>query len=169
MALSKSKDSLPRLEPQIALSAVERDSTDASSLPKRQKLTVQEELSEEGELFENATETQETDEGELAIDVYETERDLVIQAAIAGVRPEALDVSIDHDLVTIAGERKHPKPQEPKTYYHHECFWGPFAREVLLPKEVDVSRAEAAMKDGIFTLRFPKIEREKVKKVQVQR
>jgi len=108
-------------------------------------------------------------EGELAIDVYQTDKDIVIQAAIAGIRPEDLDVSIENEVVTISGTRKNPNEAEEKQYFHEECFWGPFSRQIFLPQEVDMNRTDATMKDGVFTLRLPKVEREKTKKVKVTR
>jgi HSP20 family protein len=106
-------------------------------------------------------------EGQLAIDVYQTETELVIQSAIAGVKPEDLDISIERDIINIRGNR--PKPFEEKgDYFTQECYWGPFSREVILPVEVDPERAEALMKDGILTIRLPKLLREKRRKIKVR-
>jgi len=106
-------------------------------------------------------------EGELAIDVYQTETDLVIQSAIAGVKPEFLDISMERDVVTIKGTREKPF-EEKGDYFTQECYWGPFSREVILPVEVDPDRAEATMKEGILTIRIPKILREKKRKIKVK-
>jgi HSP20 family protein len=106
-------------------------------------------------------------EGQLAIDVYQTETELVIQSAIAGVRPEDLDISIERDIINIRGNR--PRPFEEKgDYFTQECYWGPFSRELVLPVEVDPERAEALMKDGILTIRLPKLLREKRRKIKVR-
>ena len=106
-------------------------------------------------------------EGELAIDVYQTDNDIVIQSAIAGIRPEELDISIENDIVAIRGNRKNPEEHEDKQYFHEECFWGPFSRQIFLPEEVDVKNVKASLKDGILTLRLPKLELEKIKKVKL--
>jgi len=105
-------------------------------------------------------------EGELAIDVYQTETDLVIQSAIAGVKPEDLEISIERDILTIKGSREKPFIEE-GDYFTQECYWGPFSREVILPVEVDPNRAEATMKNGILTIRLPKILREKKRRIKV--
>jgi len=106
-------------------------------------------------------------EGQLAIDVYQTESELVIQAAIAGVKPEDLDISIERDVLTIKGNRQ--KPFEGSgDYFTQECYWGPFSREVILPVEVDPDRAEATMKNGILTIRIPKLLREKRRSIRVR-
>ena len=106
-------------------------------------------------------------EGELAIDVYQTENDLVIQSAIAGVKPEDLEISIERDIFSIKGSREKPFEEE-GDYFTQECYWGPFSREVILPVEVDPDRAEATMKDGILTVRLPKILREKKRRIKVR-
>ena len=106
-------------------------------------------------------------EGELAIDVYQTESHLVIQSAIAGVKPEDLDISMERDIITIKGIRQKPF-EESGDYFTQECYWGPFSREVILPVEVDPDRAEATMKDGILTIRIPKILREKKRRIKVR-
>ena len=107
-------------------------------------------------------------EGELAVDVYQTDTEIVIQSTIAGVKAEDLDISIENDTVIISGERKNIVQDKGKNYFYQECFWGAFTREIILPEEIDGGRAEASMKDGVFTLRVPKIERQKIKKVKVR-
>ena len=106
-------------------------------------------------------------EGELAIDVYQTEGELIIQSAIAGVKPEDLDISMERDVIAIKGIRQNPFKEE-GDYFTQECYWGPFSREIILPTEVDPERIEAVMKDGILTIRIPKIMREKLRKIRVK-
>ena len=107
-------------------------------------------------------------EGELAVDVYETENDVVIQSALAGVRPEELDIAVENDVVTIRGVRKNPNVKEQKRYLHEECFWGPFSRQIFLPEEVDLKNVEAQMGGGVLTLRLPKLKGEKTKQVKIE-
>lgn len=107
-------------------------------------------------------------EGELAVDVYQTDDEIVIQSAIAGVKPEDLDITVERDTVTIRGERGSGITEHAKNYFHQECYWGMFSRQIILPEEVSPGEAEASMKNGILTLRLQKIERQKVKKVQVR-
>ncbi len=106
-------------------------------------------------------------EGQLAIDIYQTENELVIRSAIAGVKPESVDISFERDIITIRGRREKPFEEE-GDYFTQECYWGPFSREIILPVEVDPNLAEATMKEGILTIRLPKIEREKKKKIIVR-
>ena len=107
-------------------------------------------------------------EGELAIDVYETDGDFVIQSTIAGVKAEDLDITIENDIVTIRGSREKQVTEEEKKYYYQECYWGAFSRQVILPEEVDGSKAEAAIKEGVLTLRIPKAKKIQKRKVSIK-
>lgn len=107
-------------------------------------------------------------EGQLTIDVYQTDKEIVIQSAIAGIEPEDLDITIENDLVIIRGNRERKFTEEKKNYFYQECYWGRFSREIILPAEVDSSRAKATMEKGVLTIRIPKIEREKKRKIVVR-
>jgi len=135
-----------------------------------------EKIKEEKTSFTKSTEGKEKwfePEGQLVIDVYQTKNELVIQSAIAGVKPENLDISMEGDVITIRGNREKSfedtiNPPTPENYFAQECYWGPFSREIILPVEVDPSRVEAAMKEGILTIRIPKILRERRRKISIK-
>lgn len=107
-------------------------------------------------------------EGQLTIDVYQTENDIVIKSTIAGVKPEDLDVSINNDMVTVKGERKNEEIVDTSNYYYQECYWGSFSRSVLLPVDVIPEKVDASLKNGILTIRLPKADTTKTKKIQVR-
>ncbi len=107
-------------------------------------------------------------EGQLTIDVYQTEGEIVIKSTIAGVKPEDLDVAINNDMVTIRGERKNEEMVGAENYYYQECYWGSFSRSVVLPVDIIAEKAEASLKNGILTIRLPKADVNKVKKIQVR-
>lgn len=107
-----------------------------------------------------------SEEGQLAVDIYQTERDLVIQSAVAGVNAQSIDISLEKDILTIKGCRRKTE-NEKGDYFSQECFWGPFSREIILPTEVDPEKVAAKMKDGILTIRIPKIIREKKRRITV--
>ena len=107
-------------------------------------------------------------EGELTVDVFETDKDIVIQSAIAGVEPENLDITIENDMVVIKGNRGKQLIEEKQNYFRQECFWGKFSREIILPVETDNSRARAVIKNGILTIKIPKIQKVKIKKLVVE-
>lgn len=107
-------------------------------------------------------------EGQLTIDVYQTDESIVIKSTIAGVKPEDLDVSINNDMVTIKGERKHEEEVAAENYYYQECYWGHFSRSVVLPVDIISDKAEASLKNGILTIRLPKADTTKIKRIQVR-
>jgi HSP20 family protein len=107
-------------------------------------------------------------EGQLTIDVYQTDGEIVIKSTIAGVKPEDLDVSINNDMVTIKGERKNEEVVHSENYYYQECYWGQFSRSVVLPVDIISDKAEAALKNGILTIRLPKADTTKIKRIQVR-
>ncbi|HOK34868.1 MAG TPA: Hsp20/alpha crystallin family protein [Candidatus Paceibacterota bacterium] len=107
------------------------------------------------------------EEGELAIDLYETENELVLKSAIGGVKAENLDISITNDMITITGERQLEEKEEIKKIYYQECFWGRFSRAVILPKEVKSDSATAVIKNGILTIRLPKAEDNKKQGIKI--
>ncbi|MFA5777047.1 MAG: Hsp20/alpha crystallin family protein [Parcubacteria group bacterium] len=107
-------------------------------------------------------------EGQLTIDVYQTETDIVIKSTIAGVKPEDLDVAINNDMVTIRGERKNEEMVGSENYYYQECYWGSFSRSVVLPVDIISEKAEASLKNGILTIRLPKADINKIKRIQVR-
>lgn len=107
-------------------------------------------------------------EGQLTVDVFETEKDIVIQSAIAGLKPEDLEVTIEDDVVLIRGSREKQFTEEAKNYFHQECYWGKFSREIILPVEAESSKAKASIKNGILTIRIPKAKEIKTKKLVVE-
>lgn len=107
-------------------------------------------------------------EGQLAVDVFQTEEELVIQSTIAGVKGDELDIAIEGDKVLIRGKRERPTKDEKINYFYQECYWGPFSREIILPVEIDPSRAQAIFKEGVLIIRMPKIEREKKRKITIR-
>ena len=135
----------------------------------QQKITIEEQPSSQEPIEELKVDDWFEPEGELAIDVYSTEKDVVIQSVIAGVRPEEIDITVENDVVTIKGNRRNPNETEEKHYLHEECYWGPFSRQVFLPEDIDVKNVAAIMKDGVLTLRLPKLHLEKTKQIKIEK
>jgi len=107
------------------------------------------------------------EEGQLTIDVYQTPSDIVIKSTVAGVKPEDIDISITNDMVTVRGKRRKEEEVNTEDYYYQELYWGTFSRSVILPVEVDADRAKADIKSGILTIKLPKSEKIKTKKIKV--
>lgn len=108
------------------------------------------------------------DEGELMVDVYQTDRDIIIQTMVAGVSAQDLDLSISKEIVTIKGRREEPASVDGDDYFHRELYWGPFSRTILLPQEIEADSVEAVEKNGLLTIRLPKIDKERTKQVRVK-
>lgn len=101
-------------------------------------------------------------EGQLSIDVYHTDKKIVIQSTIAGAQPEDLKISLHHDLLTIHGTRKQPQTVDEDQYLYRECYWGPFSRSIILPAEVDSRKVEAIIENGVLTVTLTKVEAENI-------
>ena len=106
-------------------------------------------------------------EGQLTIDVFQTEDDVVIQSTIAGVSDKDLDISVTNDMVTIKGARLPEQKIRSSDYYYQELYWGAFSRSIILPVDVDADNAKASMKNGILTIRLPKLDKVRTKKIRI--
>jgi HSP20 family molecular chaperone IbpA len=107
-------------------------------------------------------------DGELPIDVYNKATEIIVKTMVAGIRPENLEIDITRSMVSIKGTRQETAEVEEKDYYHKELYWGTFARSVTLPEEIDVEEAEATEKNGLLTIRLPKIDKAKQNKLKVK-
>lgn len=110
----------------------------------------------------------ESSDGQLTVDVYQNQDEIVIKALVAGVRPENLDVSITRDMITIKGSREEVNEVTEDNYFYKELYWGSFSRTILLPQEIDVDEATASEKHGLLTLILPKINKEKQTKLKIK-
>ncbi|MFN3301440.1 MAG: Hsp20/alpha crystallin family protein [Patescibacteria group bacterium] len=114
----------------------------------------------------------ETSEGKLSLDIYQKGEEIIVKSALAGVKPEDLEITIDKDILTIKGkrEREDSEKLEEIKYFHQECFWGHFSRTVILPAEVKIEEVKATLKNGILTINLPiKKKEEGVKKVKIKK
>lgn len=121
------------------------------------KVAAKEELTVRGET-----------EGWLTIDVYQTPEEIVVESAIAGVRPEDIDITVTPDSVSIKGERSHEQEVKNDEYLYQECYWGRFSRSIILPQEIDPDSATVTFKSGILTIRLPKLTLQKTRKLTVK-
>lgn len=118
--------------------------------------------------WDDGSNEDESGEGQLTIDVFQTDDDIVIKSTIAGVKPEDLDVSINNDMLTIKGERKFEEEVSEENFYYQECYWGKFSRSVVLPVDVIPEKIEATLKNGILTIKLPKAATNRTKKIKVR-
>jgi HSP20 family protein len=107
-------------------------------------------------------------DGELPVDMYQTNDAIVIRALVAGVSPTDLEISITRDMVTIRGVREEYQEAGDDNYYHRELFWGSFSRTLLLPEEVAIDEAEAQEKHGLLEIRLPKLDKHRSTQLKVK-
>jgi HSP20 family protein len=138
--------------------------TKPAATNKRGKAEIKKEVPQKAEIAEQKP----GDEAELAIDVFETDDNIVIQSTIGGIKAEDLDIDIENDMVTIRGSRQNQIEEKNKKYFYQECYWGAFMRKVILPEEVDANKAKAVIKDGVLTLSMPKVHRKLKKKISIE-
>jgi len=106
-------------------------------------------------------------EGQLTVDVFQNDQEVVIKSVIGGVRPQDLDVAINNDNVTIRGERRYDEQISKKDYYYQEIHWGKFSRSIILPVEINAEGASAELKNGVLTIRLPKKHDRKHRRLEV--
>ena len=111
---------------------------------------------------------EENDEAELAIDVYQTGSEIIVQTMVAGVRPDDLELTIARDMITIRGKREESRNIDEANYFAKELYWGRFSRTISLPQEVEPEEAEATEKHGLLTLKIQKVDKEKKNTVKVK-
>lgn len=107
-------------------------------------------------------------EGELAVDVYQTNDSIIIQAMVAGVASDELSVSVTREMVTIKGKREAPKGVSAENYFYQELYWGAFSRVILLPSEVETEEVEATEKHGLLTIKLPRIDKDKKQTIKIK-
>ena len=116
----------------------------------------------------NWDEEEESQDGELPIDMYQTRDAIIIRALVAGVSPEDLNISITRDMVTLKGQREEIQEAPDEDYYHRELFWGSFSRSIVLPEEIVIDEAEAKEKHGLLEITLPKLDKGRSTRLSVK-
>ena len=102
------------------------------------------------------------------IDMYQTASDVIVKAALPGVKPEEVDITITGDTLTIKGETKTEEKIKREDYLYQEHRDGTFSRSATLPNGLNTDKAEADFDNGILTLTIPKSEETKPKQIKVK-
>lgn len=116
----------------------------------------------------NEKDTASTQEGEMAIDFYETPSDFFVLSAIGGIEQKDLEIEIKNNILIIKGFRQDPSQEKEKNYFLKECHWGPFSRKIILPEEIDITKIEAFFQKGILKIKIPKTQKIKEKKIEIK-
>lgn len=114
------------------------------------------------------------DSGQIALDIVESDDELLIVAPVAGIDLEDIDIFMNNSVLTIRWTRQ--KPSEIYTSDHilrnSECFWGKFVRNVILPENLDFNKIKAVMENNLLVLRIPKLsfgsQNIKIDKIEVE-
>jgi HSP20 family protein len=103
-----------------------------------------------------------------AIDMYQTNDDIVVKAALPGLKAEEVQINVTGDMLTLKGETKQTEEKKEKTYHIREHRWGSFERSVMLPTAVVADKAKAEFENGILTVTLPKAEEVRPKTITVK-
>ena len=103
-----------------------------------------------------------------AMDVYETEKAVVVETALPGINPNEVKVSVEKGVLTVTGESKKEHEVDDKNYYRKEMRSGSFFRQVALPAPVLEDKVEAMFEDGLLKITCPKSTQTAVKKINVK-
>ncbi len=105
----------------------------------------------------------------MALDVYEEDDNLIVKAALPGLKPNEVKIRVQGDVMTITGESKEDPDKEGRNYQLREHLEGRLERSVVLPVPVDVDKAVAVFADGVLTLTLPKTEDTRAKQITIKR
>lgn len=103
-----------------------------------------------------------------AVDVSETDKEVVVQAEIPGMEANDIDISLNGRILSIKGEKKQVQEEKEKNYHRIERRYGSFSRSFELPADVDANNVEAKYKDGVLRLSLAKTKEQSVKKIEVK-
>jgi HSP20 family protein len=103
-----------------------------------------------------------------AVDMYQTDDEIIIKAALPGIKADEVQISVTGEVLTIKGEVKQEEETKEKTYHIREQRWGAFERTIMLPTDVVADKAKADFEDGILTINLPKAEQVRPKTITVK-
>jgi HSP20 family protein len=109
-----------------------------------------------------------TEDWNISLDVVQRPDEIVVKASIPGVKPEAIDLAIEDNILTIRSERKPDFEDEQSVYLVQERPAGSFYRALRLPETVDANKIQSTYENGVLTVSLPKAEEKKKKQLKIQ-
>jgi len=103
-----------------------------------------------------------------AIDMYQTDDEIVVKAALPGIKADEVQINITGEVLTLKGEMKHEEEKKEKAWHMREQRWGSFERSVVLPTDVVADKTKAEFENGILTITLPKAEEVKPKVINIK-
>ena len=101
-------------------------------------------------------------------DIKESEKEFIVKFDIPGVKKDQVTIEIENNRLTVSGERREEKEEKDEKHFLSETYRGSFMRSFNLPTAVDEDKVDAKYQDGVLTIKVPKIEVSKSKKVKIQ-
>jgi HSP20 family protein len=105
--------------------------------------------------------------GQLSLDIFHADKEIVILAPIAGVKEEDISIAITDDVLVIRGTRQNKYEIPEENYYTKECFWGNFSRSIVLPLEADTKNISAKFEHNVLEIHIPKSDIEATKVIKI--
>ena len=106
--------------------------------------------------------------GTPAIDMYQTDNEVVVKASIPGIKAEEVQINLTGDVLTLKGELKHEEERKDRAWHIREQRFGSFERSVALPTAVKTDQADAVFENGILTITLPKADEVKPKTINIK-
>ena len=103
-----------------------------------------------------------------AIDMYQTDDEVVVKAALPGFKADEVQINVTGDVLILHGEMKHEEEKQDKAWHIREHRWGSFERSITLPTDVKADKAVADFENGVLTITLPKAEEVKPKTITVK-
>lgn len=103
-----------------------------------------------------------------AIDMYQTDDEIVVKAALPGVKADEVQINITGEVLTLKGEIRHEEDKKEKAWHIHEQRYGSFERSVVLPTDVVADKAKAEFENGVLTITLPKADEVKPRTINVK-
>ena len=103
-----------------------------------------------------------------AIDMYQTDDEVVVKASLPGVKADEVQINITGEVLTLKGETRQVEEKKDKAWHMREQRWGAFERAIALPTEVVADKAKAEFENGILTISLPKAEEVKPKIINIK-
>ncbi len=101
------------------------------------------------------------------VDIFETEKEIVLQAELPGMQEKDIDIKVEDNVLSVSGERRMEKEVKEENYHRIERAYGSFNRSFTLPRTVDREGIKAAYKDGVLKVSLPKKEEVKPKQIKI--
>ena len=136
----------------------------------RDLVSIQDELRLFGRTFTGVEATRPTAAGSWmpAMDVFETEDEIVATVELPGIDPDDVEVAVEDSTLTISGSREFSSEVREESFHRIERRYGSFSRAITLPQTADTEKVEAAFDKGVLTVEVPKVEKAKPKKIQIK-